>query len=142
MTQVKEGDVIRVHYTGKLKDGTVFDSSRDGDPLKFQVGKGEVIAGFDQAMVGMAAGEVKTVEIPAEDAYGDYEENRKIEISREQVPPGLDLEVGQALQMNPRDGDPIIVTVAAMEAETITLDANHPLAGKDLVFEVELLEIS
>jgi peptidylprolyl isomerase len=142
MPQVKTGDTVKVHYTGKLNDGTVFDSSRDREPLEFKVGKAEVLPGFESAVIGMNTGEQKTIQILAADAYGEYAKDRLVKIRRNQVPEGLDLKVGVPLQMNQSDGQPVVMTVAELEADSVTLDANHPLAGKDLTFEVELLEVA
>lgn len=142
MTQAKAGDHVKVHYTGRLQNGTIFDSSRDREPLEFILGEGEVIPGFEQAVIGMELGETKTVTIPAEEAYGPRRDDLLIEVGRDQVAPGLELVVGQELQLRLQDGRIIPVTVAALTEETVTIDANHPLAGEDLIFEIELIAIS
>jgi len=135
------GDTVKVHYTGKLADGTVFDTSKDCDPLQFTVGSGMVIPGFDQAVSGMKPGDSKIIEIPMYEAYGPYHNELVQEVDRNQVPPGLELNVGQQLQARKEDGQAIILTVVKMSELTVTLDANHPLAGKDLTFDIELVEI-
>jgi len=141
VTEAKLGDTVRVHYTGKLEDGTVFDSSLDRDPVEFTLGAGQVIPGFEQAVVGMSPGESKTVEVPAEQAYGPYREELVQEIDRELVPEELKLEVGQQLVLRLSPGRSIRVTVTKLTESKVTLDANHPLAGKDLTFDLQLVEI-
>ena len=141
MTEAKFGDTVRVHYTGKLEDGTVFDSSLDRDPVEFTLGAGQVIPGFEQAVVGMSPGESKTVEVPADQAYGPYREELVQEIDRELVPEDLKLEVGQQLALRLSPGRSIRVTVTKLTESKVTLDANHPLAGKDLTFDLQLVEI-
>jgi len=141
VAQAKAGDHVKVHYTGRLQDGTIFDSSRDREPLEFTLGEGEVIPGFEQAVMGMEPGETRTVTITAEEAYGPRRDDLLIEVGRDQVAPGLELAVGQQLQLRLQDGRIIPVTVAALTEETVTIDANHPLAGEDLTFEIELVAI-
>lgn len=141
MAQAKEGDTVKVHYTGRLDDGTVFDTSADRDPLEFTVGTGRVIPGFEEGIVGMNTGESKTVTIPADKAYGPHHKEMQVEIARENLPEGLDPEVGDQLQVRGPDGNPVLVMVTDTNESTITLDANHPLAGKDLIFDIELVEI-
>jgi peptidylprolyl isomerase len=142
MGQAKPGDTVKIHYTGKLDDGTVFDSSVDREPLEFTLNSGQVIPGFDQAVVGMSPGETKTEKIPMDQAYGPYREEMVVEVSRQQMPPELQPEVGQQLQVQQTDGQTIPVVVAEVTDSTVTLDANHPLAGEDLTFEIQLVEIS
>ncbi len=141
MAPAKEGDKVKVQYTGKLKeDGTVFASNDENDPLEFTVGKGEIIPGFEQAIVGMDEGEEKTVEIPSEQAYGEHTEERVVTVHREQLPDDMDPQVGQQLQV--RQGEqsiPVVVTNVA--EQQVTLDANHPLAGKDLEFDIKVLKV-
>ena len=141
MARAKYGDTVKVHYTGRLDDGTVFDTSADGDPLQFTIGSGQIIPGFEQAVVGMNPGESKTVKIPAEDAYGQRREDLIIEVEKSQLPEGLKPEVGLQLQSRQPDGRIVVLTIADMTESHVTLDANHPLAGKDLTFEIQLVEI-
>ena len=142
MAHVKSGDTVKVHYTGKLDDGTVFDTSRQREPIKFEVGRGQVVPGFDEAVVGMDVSESKTVTIPAEKAYGPHKEEMVVEVDRSQFPEELSPEVGQRLEVQTSDGNPLTVMVSAMEGSKVTLDANHPLAGKELTFEIELVEVA
>ncbi len=142
MAQVQNGDTAKVHYTGTLTDGTVFDSSRQREPLEFTVGGGQLIKGFDEAVVGMEVGQTKTINIPAEQAYGPHREEMVIGVDRSQFPEGMNPEVGQQLQTQTADGQPHIVRVVAVEESKVTLDANHPLAGQDLTFEIELVEVA
>jgi FKBP-type peptidyl-prolyl cis-trans isomerase 2 len=140
-TKAKEGDLVKVHYTGKLKDESIFDSSQDSDPLEITLGTGQVIPGFEKAVVGMGVGDSKTVEIAAEDAYGSYRDELVVEIDKERIPEDLTVEVGQQLVLRQAEGPPIRVKVADMTEKSVTLDANHPLAGQNLTFEVQLIEI-
>ncbi|MFC2014846.1 peptidylprolyl isomerase [Chloroflexota bacterium] len=141
MREAENGNIVQVHYTGKLKDGTVFDSSSGGDPLEFTVGAGQMIPGFDKAIPGMKVGESKTVTIPTEDAYGPSRDDLKMEIPRTELPPEIPLNVGQQLQMTQNDGSAVKVTITEVTETSITIDANHFLAGEDLVFEIELVSI-
>lgn len=141
MTEAKAGDTVRIHYTGTLSDGSTFDSSAGRDPLEFTLGTGQVIPGFDKAIDGMATGETRTVEIPAADAYGAHDPNGRQAFPRDKVPDDLPLEIGTRLQLASPEGQPILVTVAEVTETEVILDANHPLAGKDLTFEIELVEI-
>ena len=142
MAEAKQGDFVSVHYTGKAGDGEVFDTSNGRDPLEFTIGEGEVIPGFEQAVVGMNPGESKTVIIPVDEAYGVHDEDLVIEVERDRLPQDLDPQVGERLQMRQSDGRVVIVVVAGVSQQCITLDANHPLAGKDLTFDIELVGIS
>jgi peptidylprolyl isomerase len=142
MTVAKSGDSVKVHYTGTLEDGTQFDSSAGVDPLEFTLGGGQVIAGFDEAITGMAPGEKKNVIIPAEKAYGQRNEEMVINAPRDEVPEGITPEVGQRLQLAGPNNQPIMVEVTDVTDEHIQLDANPPLAGKDLTFDLELVEIA
>ena len=141
MEQVKEGDVVRVHYTGKLTNGEQFDSSEGREPLEFTVGAGQMIKGFDAAMPGMSVGEKKTINISPGDAYGEKDEHAVIEFPRENVPKDMKLEPGMQLQLRNEAGQPFPVTVTEVKEDVIVLDANHMLAGKELVFDIELMEI-
>jgi peptidylprolyl isomerase len=136
----KQGDTVRIHYTGTLQDGTEFDSSRDREPLAFTVGSGEVIPGFDAAVTGMTVGESKTVTIPAEQAYGPHRAELIVEVPRSQVPPQITPRVGQRLQLG-RGDQALMVVVREVSDETLVLDGNHPLAGEDLTFALELVEV-
>lgn len=143
MAKAKEGDKVKVHYTGKLADGTVFDSSVErGEPLEFTIGEGRIIPGFEQAVLGMEKAESKTIVIESGDAYGPHREDMVAEVERSQLPPDIDPQVGQQLQVQQDNGQSIVVTVTEVGEEKITLDGNHPLAGKDLAFDIELVSIS
>ena len=142
MTVAKSGDSVKVHYTGTLEDGTQFDSSAGVDPLEFTLGGGQVIAGFDEAVTGMEPGEKKSVTIPAAKAYGQRNEEMVIKAPRDEVPADITPEVGQRLQLAGPNGQPIMVEVIEVTDEHIKLDANPPLAGKDLTFALELVEIA
>lgn len=141
MQQVKSGDKVKVHYKGTLSDGTLFDSSEGREPLEFQVGSGMVIAGFDNGVMGMSIGEKKTINIPVDQAYGPSDPERVVEFPITQFPPDLKPEVGMQLNMTNGAGQVIPVVIKNVGAETVTLDANHPLAGKDLTFEIELVDV-
>lgn len=142
MLQAKPGDTVKIHYTGKLDDGTVFDSSDNREPLEFTINEGQVIPGFEQAVVGMTPGESKTEKIPMHQAYGPHREEMVLEVSREQIPPDLQPEVGQQLQIQQPNGQPVAVFVTDVTDAKVTLDANHPLAGEDLTFDIHLVEIA
>ena len=141
MAQVKEGDVVRVHYTGKLTNGEQFDSSVGREPLEFTVGAGMMIKGFDAAMPGMNVGDKKTINIAPEDGYGEKSEEAIIEFPKENVPDDMKLEPGMALTLSNQAGQPVSVTVVEVKDNVIVLDANHFLAGQELVFDIELVEI-
>lgn len=142
MATVKKGDTIKVHYTGKLEDGTVFDSSQGGAPLEFKVGGGDIIAGLDEGVVGMNAGETRTITIPMEKAYGPRQDERVFEFDRKKGPEHFNPEVGQRVQMYRADGMPVTATVVGVSEASVTMDCNHPLAGKTLIFETTLVEIA
>ena len=142
MTQAKAGDTVAIHYTGTLADGSQFDSSEGRDPLRFTLGSGQIIAGLDAAITGMSQGEKKSVTIAAAKAYGDHRPEAVQAVPRAQIPAEITLEVGGGLQVQTPDGQTIPVTVTSVTDEEVTLDANHPLAGKDLTFAVELVEIA
>jgi FKBP-type peptidyl-prolyl cis-trans isomerase 2 len=141
MAQAKTGDSVRVHYTGKFSDGEVFDSSVGRDTLQFVIGAGQLIAGFDRAVIGMQPGEAKTVTFGPEEGYGVQQENLVFVVERQTLPAQVNPEVGQRYQIRQGDGNAMAVTVTAVSAEGITLDGNHPLAGRDLTFEIQLVEI-
>lgn len=142
MAQVKNGDTVKVHYHGRLSDGTTFDSSEGRTPLEFEVGSGNVIKGFDEGVLGMERGEKKTIHIPAEDAYGPSIPENVIEFPRTQFPADMNPEVGMQLNLRSQDGQNIPVVIAEVKDEVVVLDANHPLAGRDLIFDVEVVDIS
>ncbi|HEX3050821.1 MAG TPA: peptidylprolyl isomerase [Aggregatilineaceae bacterium] len=141
MSQAKDKDTVRVHYHGRLEDGSVFGASPEQEPLEFTIGEGQVIAGFEQAVIGMQPGEAKTVQIPAEQAYGEYEPQRIMAIPREQFPSHIEPELGMRLEARQADGQVIPVALVDMTDEQIMLDANHPLAGHALTFDIRLVEI-
>lgn len=142
MQVAKKGDQVKVHYTGKLTDGTVFDSSEGRAPLEFEVGAGMMIKGFDAAVDGMGVGAKVTAEIPAAEAYGEAREDMIIDIPRTNLPPDMNPEVGQQLAMSQPDGQQVPVKVKEVREDVVVIDANHDLAGKDLVFDIELVEIA
>jgi FKBP-type peptidyl-prolyl cis-trans isomerase 2 len=141
MCKVKQGSKIKVHYTGQLEDGTVFDSSQDRDPLEFEVGSGQIIPGVDKGVIDMKVGEARKLTIKPEDAYGPSQEDLIGQVDKSAFPDDIDPQIGQQLQMDRSDGDPIQVVVTTIEGDKVTLDANHPLAGQTLVFDVEVTEI-
>lgn len=141
MSAATVGDKVRVHYTGKLEDETVFDSSEGRDPIEFTLGSGEVIPGFEQAVVGMEPGDEKTATIPAVEAYGERQEDLVVALERSSMPEEFEPEPGQELQMRDRSGNSFVVRVVEVGDEEVTVDANHPLAGETLNFEIELVEI-
>lgn len=141
MQQVKNGDTVKVHYHGRLTDGTTFDSSEGRDPLEFKVGAGNVIKGFDTAMVDMKVGDKKTVEIPVDEAYGQRREDMLMEYPKTDFPDDMTPEQGLQLHMSDNQGNVFPVVIAEVKEEVVVLDANHPLAGKDLIFDIELVSI-
>ncbi len=142
MSQAQTGSTVKVHYTGKLTDGTVFDTSQNIEPVKFVVGSGEIIPGFEQAVIGMQAGESKTVTIPCKEAYGPKRDDLVAEVDRKDLPDDIELEIGQKLQVGDQQAGTIIVSVVDMDDSRVKLDANHPLAGEDLVFDIEVLDVA
>lgn len=142
MPQVKSGDTVKVHYTGKKADGEVFDTSVEREPLEFTLGNGQLIPGFEKAVEGMTKGDSTTITIPAPEAYGDRRDDLVIDVEKEKLPADMKPEIGQQLQIQQQDGGAIPVVVTAVEEAHVTLDANHPLAGEDLVFDIELVEIA
>jgi peptidylprolyl isomerase len=141
MAQAKNGDTVRINYTGTLQDGQAFDSSDGRDPLEFVVGSGQIIPGLDSAIPGMAVGDTKTVQVPFDLAYGAVNENARQAVPRSEIPDNIPLELGTQLQMQTPQGQVVQVTVAEVGDEEVTLDANHPLAGKDLTFAIEIMGI-
>lgn len=142
MAQAKQGDTVQIHYTGRLDDGSVFDSSEGRDPLEFKLGEGEVISGFESAVEGMAAGERKTMRIESDEAYGPHQEELVLAVPREQFPDSVEPESGQKLRMQTADGQSFVVQVVGVEPEVVRVDANHPLAGQDLTFDIELVALA
>lgn len=141
MSQAKAGDTVKIHYTGTLEDGTQFDSSQGREPLEFELGSGQVIPGFDKAVEGMAVGEQKSVKIDSDDAYGPHNGQMIQEVPKSALPDDLEPKKGMALQAQGQDGRRVNLTVTEVGSESITVDANHPLAGKDLNFDIELVSI-
>ena len=141
MAKVKNGDTVKVHYTGKLNNGEVFDSSVDADPLQFTIGQKQIIPGFEEGMVGMEPGEKKTLEISPGAGYGQRRDELVQTVERSMLSDKIELKEGVRLTAQDQNGQPFSVTVTAFDDENVTLDANHPLAGKDLIFDVELVEI-
>lgn len=142
MAQAKVGDKVKVHYTGRFDNGQIFDSSENRNPLEFTIGQGQVVPGFENAVIGMNPGDSKTERIDAENAYGPYVDEMVITVNRSQIPQDMNPEVGQELEVRSPEGDVIPVMVTDVTEETITLDANHPLAGQALTFDIKLVEIA
>jgi len=141
MQQVKSGDKIKVHYHGRLTNGETFDKSEGREPLEFEVGSGMVIKGFDDGVTGMAVGDKKTINIPADEAYGPKNPDMIIDMPKDRFPQEMELEVGMPLSMSDGQGQQFQVVVAEVKEDAVILDANHPLAGEDLIFDLELVEI-
>jgi peptidylprolyl isomerase len=141
MAQAKDGDNVRVHYTGTFTDGTIFDSSLQREALQFTVGEKQIMPAFEQAVVGMQPGEAKSISIAADDAYGQHRATLVFTVDRNTIPTQINPAVGQQYQIREKDGSTTVVRVTAVSESNVTLDANHPLAGKDLTFEIQLLEI-
>lgn len=141
MTEAKQNDTVHVHYTGKLDDGTIFDSSREREPLSFMLGAGQVIPGFDDALMGMTVGDSKTVRIPADQAYGEHRDDLVLEVTLDQFPEDANPQIGQQFELRTQSGQPIPATVTEVSDSTAKLDANHPLAGQALTFELELVAV-
>lgn len=140
MSKVKEGDTVKVNYTGTLKNGEVFDSSEGKEPLEFTLGEGQLIPGFEKAVIGMAIGDTASIDIPSDEAYGEEREDLIINVPKDQLPEDITPQVGMQLQVNQGNGQPIPVRIKEVGEAELTLDANHPLAGQDLSFEIELVE--
>jgi peptidylprolyl isomerase/FKBP-type peptidyl-prolyl cis-trans isomerase SlpA len=141
VAQAKKGDEVRVHYTGKLEDGTVFDTSDGGEPLSFTIGENRVIPGFEDAVRGMEPGDSKTKEIEPDQAYGSHRDDMVMELEKSQIPDEVEPQVGQQLQLRLDNGQTVPVLITALGDDTVEIDANHPLAGRTLTFEIELIEI-
>ncbi len=139
MTRAKQGDTVRVHYTGKLADGTVFSRTQEDDPLELTLGEGNVLPGFEQAVEGMEPGESKTVMVPPDQAYGERNPDMVAKVDRSELGTDFDLQVGQRLQIQQQDGQSLTVTVAELDESQVTLDGNHPLAGHEVTFEIRRL---
>jgi len=142
MPQAQKGDTVAIHYTGRLDDGTVFDTSESREPLEFTLGEGQVIPGFESVVEGMELGEEKTAVIPSGEAYGPRRDELLLKVARERLPEGLDPDVGQHLEMKTSDGQVVPVVVAHADDKDLVLDANHPLAGADLIFDIALVKIN
>ncbi|MEQ8754261.1 MAG: peptidylprolyl isomerase [Coleofasciculus sp. G1-WW12-02] len=142
MAQANVGDTVKIHYTGKLNDGTVFDSSLNREPIEFTIDAGQVIPGFEQAVLGMTPGDSKTEMIPMDKAYGPHRSEMVLEVTRDKMPPDLNPEIGQQLQIQQPNGRVIPVVITDVTDSNVRLDANHPLAGQDLTFDIQLVEIS
>lgn len=142
MAEASEGTNVRIHYTGRLTDGTVFDTSEGREPFGFTVGAGEVITGFETAVEGMKEGDEKTVTIPAVDAYGPRRQDLVLDVRRDQLPADIDLEKGKRLHMETEDGRTFQVTIMEVHDDHLKLDANHPLAGQDLTFDIQLVQVA
>jgi peptidylprolyl isomerase len=147
MSKAKSGDAVKIHYTGRMADGMEFDTSKGNDPLSFTLGKSEVIPGFEKAVEGLAVGDTRTVEITSDQAYGPHRDEMVIKAKRSEMPEGLELKLGRQLEGRSEaegegDAHRVIFTVTGITDDEVTLDANHPLAGKDLTFDIELVEIA
>jgi len=142
LSKVKDGDTVKVHYTGTLENGEVFDTSDNREPLEFTLGEGQLIPGFEKAVTGLTVGDSTTVDIPSKEAYGDVREDLIISVPKSQLPDDIEPQVGMQLQVNQPDGQPVPVRVTKIEDENLTLDANHPLAGQDLSFKIELVDVA
>lgn len=141
MAQAKAGDRVKINFTGKLEDGSVFANTADSEPLEFELGEGKIIAGVENAVEGMTVGESKTVKVPSEQAYGQRREELVEELGRDKFPKDIEPQVGQQFDVPQQEGPPMVVRVVDVSEQTVTLDGNHPLAGRDLTFELELVEI-
>ena len=141
MTEVKENDTVKVHYTGKLADGQVFDSSREREPIEFTMGQGQIIPGFEKGLLNMKVNEKKTIEIPSDEAYGEPRQDLIQEVDKSQLPPEVKPEPGMGLVSKSPDGREMNLVVKEVKDDSIVVDGNHPLAGKDLTFDLEVVEI-
>jgi peptidylprolyl isomerase len=141
MRQAQKGNTVKIHYTGRLDNGKVFDSSKGKEPMKFKIGEGAVIAGLEKAVIGMKEGDTKTAIIPAEEAYGLYRKDLIADFDKNRIPDNIEPQVGQLLKVKQTNGEVFTVTVSKIDKDSVTLDANHPLAGKDLTFDLNLVEV-
>ena len=141
MSEAKNGDTVKVYYTGTLEDGTVFDSSKERDPLQFTLGKGQLIKGFEEAVIGMSVGETKSVRIPSDEAYGSHREDLLLKFNKSDFPPDIEPKGGLVINLVSPDGRNLLATITEISGDSVTLDANHPLAGKDLTFNIDLVEV-
>jgi peptidylprolyl isomerase len=142
MSEAKNGDTVMVHYTGTLEDGTIFDSSIDREPLQVTLGKGQLIKGFEEAVIGMSVGETKAVRILSDDAYGSYREELLLKFNKTDFPENIEPKEGLVINLMSPDGRSMLAAIIEISGDSITLDANHPLAGKDLTFSIDLVEIA
>lgn len=138
---IQDGDTVRVHYTGTLQDGTEFDTSRERSPLEFTVGEGQVIPGFEEIVKGLEPGDTETETLPPEQAYGPHDDQRILDVPREELPDDVEPEVGMQLEVQQPDGNRARVSITEISDESVKLDANHPLAGRELTFEIEVLDV-
>ncbi|HEY8485085.1 MAG TPA: peptidylprolyl isomerase [Longimicrobiales bacterium] len=139
--QARAGDIVAVHYSGRLEDGTVFDTSRGGEPVEFQLGSGMVIDGVDRAVQGMAVGDRREIRVPPEEGYGPRRAELEVSVPRDQLPPGIDVQEGQVLAVEVAPGQQALARISGVDDHSVTLDLNHPLAGQTLIFDVELVDI-
>ncbi len=142
MSIAKDGDTVKVHYTGTLENGEVFDTSQEREPLEFTLGQGQLIPGFEKAVIGLNVGDSTKVDIPSGEAYGELREDLVLNVPKDQLPADVEPQVGMQLQVNQPNGQPVPVRITNITDEELTLDANHPLAGKDLSFKIELVEVA
>lgn len=142
MSKAEEGKTVKVHYTGTLKNGEVFDSSKEKEPLEFKLGEGQLIPGFEKAVVGMKVGDSTTISIPSAEAYGDAREDLIIAVPKDQLPTEIEPQIGMQLQVNQENGQPVPVRITDITDTELKLDANHPLAGEDLTFDIELVNVA
>ena len=142
MSNAKDGDTVKVHYTGTLEDGTVFDSSKDRDPLQFTIGKGQLIKGFENAVLGMSIGETKTVRIPSNEAYGTRRDELILKFNKTDFPTNIEPKEGLVLNLRSPDGRTMMAEITEVSVDSVTLDANHPLAERDLTFKIDLVEVA
>lgn len=141
MANAQTGDTVKVHYTGRLGDGTIFDNSEDREPLEFTIGDGKLIPGFENGVIGMQVGEQKEIEVAFEDAYGAFNEEMLVEVPRKELPAEFAAEIGEFVEISDQDGNTFLVQVMEVDKNTVVLDGNHPLAGEDLIFNLKLVAI-